>query len=73
MNAEESSRREEICRTEVGVKILEVVVEILEAEAVTLEVAVITAEDGETFLEVGFHSLAFVILSFHLYFYWSEI
>ena len=54
-------------------KILEVVVEILEAEAVTLEVAVITAEDGETFLEVGFHSLAFVILSFHLYFYWSEI
>ena len=58
MNAEESSRREEICRTEVGVKILEVVEEILEAEVVTLEVAVITAEDGETFLEVGFHSLS---------------
>ena len=73
MNAEESSRREEICRTEVGVKILEaevaileVVEEILEAEAVILEVAVITAGDVETFPEVGFHSLAFLSLSFHL-------
>ena len=66
MNEEESSRREEICRTEAEVAILEVVEEILEAEAVILEVAVITAGDVETFPEVCFHSLAFLSLSFHL-------